>query len=168
MASITQFIARIRAMLRGADLDRDFGDEMKTHLEMATEDNIRLGMPPEEARRQAALRLGGATALAARHRDVRGFRPLDEIAQDLRFAIRLMRKERWVSAAAIAAIALGIGANTLGFTIINAAFIRSFAFDHAEEIHAISKAGKKQLAAETRNWERVAGVIGRVLDLTKG
>ena len=138
MASVKQFIARLRAILRSADLDRDFADEIKTHLDLATEDNIRLGMPPEEARRQAALRLGGATALASRHREVRGFRPLEEISQDLRFAIRLMRKERWVSAAAIAAIALGIGANTLGFTIINAAFIRSFAFDHPEEIHAIS------------------------------
>src|SRR5689334_12020352 len=138
MTGLRHFFARIRALFMGAQQDRDFADEMKAHLDLATEENLRSGMTPVEARRQAALRLGGTTSLADRHRDQRSFRPLEEIAQDLRFAVRLMRKERWVSAAAIAAIALGIGANTLGFTIINAAFIRSFSFERAEEIHAIS------------------------------
>jgi len=138
MTALRHFVARLRALVRGGELDRDFADEVNAHLEMATEENIRKGMSQDEAKRQAAVRLGGATSLASQHRDTRGFRPLEEIGQDLRFAIRLMRKERWVSSAAIAAIALGIGANTLGFTIINAAFIRSFSFERAEELHAIS------------------------------
>jgi putative ABC transport system permease protein len=138
MTALRHFLARMRALFRGADLDRDFARELQSHLEMLTEDNIRKGLSPEEARRQAAIRLGAATSLQSQHRDTRGFRPLEEIVQDLRFAIRLMRKERWVSAAAIAAIALGIGANTVGFSIINAAFIRGFSFDRAEELHAIS------------------------------
>ncbi len=138
MATVKQFIARLRALFGGGSLDRDFADELQAHLEMLTEDNIRNGMAPEEARRRAAVTLGSASSLQSQHRDVRGFRPIEEIGQDLRFAIRLMRKERWVSAAAIAAIALGIGANTLGFTIINAAFIRSFSFERAQELHAIS------------------------------
>ncbi len=105
---------------------------------MLTADNIRRGMPPEEARRQAAVRLGAASSLQSQHRDVRGFRLLEDLVQDLRFAARLMRKERWFSAAAIAAIALGIGANTVGFTIINAAFLRGFPFEEAEGLRAIS------------------------------
>ena len=88
MAAIKQFLARLRALFGAADLDRDFADEMQAHLEMAIEDNIRAGMTPEEARRQAALRLGGATSLQSRHRDTRGFRPIEEIAQ-LRFVPRL-------------------------------------------------------------------------------
>jgi putative ABC transport system permease protein len=138
MATLKQFAARLRALFRGADLDRDFATEMAAHLEMATEENIRAGMAPDEARRHAAIRLGGATALQSRHRDARGFRGLDDLFQDLRFAARLMIKERWLSAAAIAAIALGIGANTLGFTIINAAFIRGFNFERAEDVVSIS------------------------------
>jgi len=138
MATLKQFIARLRALFRGGDLDRDFAEEMAAHLEMATEENLGKGMTPDEARRRAAITLGSASSLQSQHRDVRGFRPIEEIGQDLRFALRLMRKERWVSAAAIAAIALGIGANTLGFTIINAAFIRSFSFERAGELHAIS------------------------------
>jgi predicted permease len=138
MATITQFVARLRAFFRGGELDRDFSEEMTAHLEMATEENLRRGMTREQARRQAALRLGGATSLASRHREARGFRMLDDLSQDLKFAARLLIKERWFSAAAILAIALGIGANTVGFSIINASFIRSFNFERAEQIQAIS------------------------------
>jgi putative ABC transport system permease protein len=131
-------VARLRALFRAGDLDRDFAHEMQAHLEMAIEDNIQRGMSPDEARRQAAVRFGGATSMQSRHRDARGFRALDDLFQDLRFSARLIAKERWFSAAAIAAIALGIGANTVGFTIINAAFIRGFTFERADEIVAIS------------------------------
>jgi len=138
MATIKQFLARLRAFLRGGELDREFSEEMAAHLEMATEEHIRSGMTREEARRQARLRLGAPSSLQAQHRDVRGFRPIEEISQDLKFATRLLVKERWFSATAILAIALGIGANTVGFSIINASFIRSFEFDRADRIHAIS------------------------------
>jgi putative ABC transport system permease protein len=89
-------------------------------------------------RAQARLKLGMESSLASQHRDVRGFRAFDDLAQDLRFAWRLMIKERWFSAAAVTAIALGIGANTMGFTIINAAFFRGFAFEAADRLHAVS------------------------------
>ena len=138
MASLKQFVARLRAFLRGGELDRDFADEMQAHLEMAAEENIRRGMAPDEARRQAILRLGGATSLQSRHRDTRGFRILEDLVQDLRFAARLMIKERWFTAAGVAAIALGIGANTVGFTIVNAAFLRGFPFPEADRLQAIS------------------------------
>lgn len=135
---LRQLTARLRAFFRGGELDRDFAEEMSAHLELAAADNIRRGMAPDEARRQAALRLGGATSLQSQHRDVRGLRFLDDLVQDLRFASRLMIKDRWLSAAAIAAIALGIGANTVGFTIVNAAFLRGFPFDEADRLRAIS------------------------------
>src|SRR5688572_23462337 len=99
MATLKQLLARFRAFFRGSDLDRDFAAEMAAHLEMAAEENIRKGMTPLEARRQAALRLGGATSLQAQHRETRGFRFLDDLVQDLRFASRLMIKDRWLSAA---------------------------------------------------------------------
>jgi putative ABC transport system permease protein len=138
LAALRLFTARLRALVGGAAHDREFAQELQWHLEMLTEDNIRLGMRPDEAARQARLKLGSASSLQSRHRDVRGFRLLEDLVQDLRFATRLMLKERWFSAAAILAIALGIGANTLGFTIINAAFIRGFNFERAEELHSIS------------------------------
>ena len=133
-----QLFARLYALFRGADLDRDFAQELESHLELLTEDNIRRGLEPTEARRQAAVRLGAPSSLQSRHRDARGFRFLDDLVQDLRFASRVMIKDRWLSVAAIAAIALGIGANTFGFSMVNAMFNRGFTFDRAEELHAIS------------------------------
>jgi predicted permease len=131
-------VARVRAHIGGAREDREFARELESHLEMLTDENVRRGMAPDEAARRARLTLGSAGSLQARHRDVRAFRPLDDFLQDLRFAARLMLKDRWLSAAAILAIALGIGANTLGFSIVNAAFIRGFRFERAEQLHSIS------------------------------
>lgn len=136
--AIRRLAARVRAFFTSAADDRDFAQELDSHLEMLTEDNIRHGMNAVEARRQAALRLGAASSLQSRHRDVRGWAFLESLVQDVRFAARLMLKDRWFSAAAVAAIALGIGANTLGFSIVNAAFIRGFNFERAEELHSIS------------------------------
>jgi hypothetical protein len=61
MAALKHFVARLRAFFRGGEMDRDFAEEMSAHLEMATEENIRKGMTPDQARRHAAMRLGGAT-----------------------------------------------------------------------------------------------------------
>ena len=132
------FTARLRALVGGAAADREFAQELESHLEMLTEDHLRRGLAPDEAARRARLTLGATSSLQSRHRDVRGFRPLEDLLQDLRFAGRLMLKDKWLSAAAILAIALGIGANTMGFSIINAAFIRGFNFERAEELHSIS------------------------------
>ena len=79
LATLKELANRLRALVRGGDLDRDFAQELATHLEMLTEDNIRKGLSPIEARRQAALRLGGASSLQSRHRDVRGFRFLEDL-----------------------------------------------------------------------------------------
>ena len=145
MATLRQLAARLRAFFRGGDLDRDFAHEMQAHLEMATEDNIRRGMTPDEARRQA--RPSASAAPPRCNRSIAmcaASAPSTICSRTCASRSRLMRKERWFSAAAIAAIALGIGANTLGFTIINAAFIRGFNFERAEELHA------DLLAADTR------------------
>jgi putative ABC transport system permease protein len=138
IARLRHLLARLRAVGRSADLDREFAQELASHLEMLTEDNVRRGMNPADARRQAALTLGAASSLQVQHRDVRGFRPLEDLIQDVRFAARLLIKERWFTAAAVAAIALGIGANTVGFTIVNAAFLRGFGFERAGELHVVS------------------------------
>ena len=137
-AALRRLIARVRALVRGADLDRDFDDEMKAHLDMATDDNIRSGMAPDEARRRAILRFGGVTAMAARHREVRGSTVAESLVQDLRFAVRLAVKDRSFSLTVAGILALGIGANTLGYTIVDAAFTRGLPFDKSSELHMVS------------------------------
>ncbi len=131
-------LARLRALVTDRRHDDDFTAELESHIELLADQHLRRGLAPAEARRLAAVTVGNVNALRQRHRDARGLPLLDDLWQDLRFASRLIVKDRWFSAAAVAAIALGIGANTLGFTIINAAFIRGFSFDQAQELHAVS------------------------------
>jgi predicted permease len=138
LSALRLFVARLRAFVRPGALDRDFEQELDAHLDMLTADYVARGMTADDARRQARLRLGQPSSLRVRHRDVRGFGAVDDLLQDLRFAVRLTVKERWFSAAAVAAIALGIGANTVGFTIVNAAFFRGFGFAEEERLLAVS------------------------------
>ena len=90
LTALRLFTARLRALVGGAAQDREFARELESHLEMLTEDNVRRGMVPAEAARQARITLGAASSLQSRHREVRGFRLLDDFFQDLRFAARLM------------------------------------------------------------------------------
>ena len=113
-AALYRLLARVRAFFSPAHLDRDFNEELESHLQMLSEENVRRGMTPEEARRAALIRLGSPASLTAQHRDQRGFPAAEAIVQDVRFAWRLLAKDRWYSAAAIAALALGIGANAAG------------------------------------------------------
>ena len=158
MAGIKQFIARLAAMFRRPADDADFAQELDAHVEMLTTDNIARGMSPAEARRTARVKIGAPSSLAMQHRDARTLPMLDNLLQDLRFATRLIVRDKWFSAAAVIAIALGIGANTVGFTIVNAAFIRGFAFERAEEIHAVSwrpTRGRRlaSSAADFEDWQ---------------
>jgi predicted permease len=137
--------------------DRDFDEELASHLAMMTEDNIRRGLSPEAARRAALIRIGSVSSLKERHRDVRAWPLVETIVQDLRFAIRLMAKDRRFSAAAIAVLALGIGANAVGFTVVDGAFLRGLPFDEADRLLVISwqhRAGRRLNAsyAELQDW----------------
>jgi hypothetical protein len=123
---------------RTGALDREFDEELESHLVMLTEDNIRRGMTPEQARREALLRMGGPVSLRAQHRDVRGLPAVETVLQDVRFAFRLLAKDRLLSAAAIVALALGIGANSVGFTIVNAAFFRVLPFEDSDRLYTVS------------------------------
>lgn len=111
--------ARVRAFFRARDLDRDFEQELESHVAMLTEDNVRRGMTPEQARRAALIRVGAGASMKDQHREARGLPALDTVLQDLRFAFRLMVKDRSVSAVAIIVLALAIGANTAIFTVVD-------------------------------------------------
>ena len=112
LSALMQTAARIRAFFRRDDLDRDFADELDAHLAMLTDDYVRRGMTPEQARRAAIIRIGAPVSLREQHRAARGLPGVEGIAQDVRFAWRLIARDRWFSTAIAAALALGIGANT--------------------------------------------------------
>ena len=125
---------RVRALLHRADADRDLDDEIAFHLERETEKNLGLGMSPAEARRRALVAFGGVQQTREAHREVRGFRPLEEIVGDARFAVRALRRSPALAGAAILTLALGVGANTAIFSAVNAVVLRPLPFPDPERL----------------------------------
>ena len=124
----TRLAARIRAIFHSPELDEDFDAEMESHLAMLAEDNERRGMTPEEARRQAGVRLGGRTQLGEAHRQHRGLPALETLLQDLRYAARAMRRDRGLTCFVVLILGLGIGASTAVFSLIDAVLLRPLPF----------------------------------------
>jgi predicted permease len=138
LARLRRLGARLSAWRRAEALDRDFAQELDAHVAMLTDDYIARGMEPADARRAALVRIGGARSIEHQHREARGLPAVEALVQDSRFALRLMRREPWFSTAAIIVLALGIGANTVGFTIVNAAFLRALPFERADRLYMVT------------------------------
>ena len=124
-------------LLRGRTLDRDLDREVRAHLEMMTDDLIRSGLSPREARRQAAIALGGVEQVKEASRDARGTRLVEDWWQDTRYAVRALRRSPGFSLAAILTLALGIGANTAVWSVMDAVMFRALPVTRSDELYAL-------------------------------
>src|ERR687885_1005128 len=106
---------RVRALLRSEAIHREIDEEMRFHIEMRAEENVRAGMTPEEARREAERRFGRLTRVKEQGYEVRGGRWLEAFWRDCRYGARSLRKTPAFTAAAILTLALGIGVNAAVF-----------------------------------------------------
>jgi putative ABC transport system permease protein len=117
---------RLHSFFRSAQIDSEFDAEMAAHLQFATEENLRRGLSPAEARRQALLQFGGPQQAKEQHREARGIPWVESMLQDLRFAFRMLRRSPGFALLAIFCLTLGIGANAAVFSWVEGILLRPY------------------------------------------
>ncbi len=136
-AWLADLLGRARALFRRPAIERDLSDEIRFHLEMETEANIRRGMPPDEARRAAVLTFGSVERAREEHRDARGTRLLEDGVADLRWARRWLAHRPGFTLAVVLTLALGVGGTTAVVCVVDGVLFRPLPYPEAERVVAV-------------------------------
>src|ERR1700744_4438758 len=134
MRFLRRFFIRLSNFTAGRRADQRLQEEMAEHLALQTEENLRAGMSPVEARRQAALKLGAAQAIREGHHAEQSIPFIENLLFDLRYAVRMLLRSPGFSFIAIATMALGVGATTAIYSVIDATLLHPLPYPNPAEL----------------------------------
>ena len=134
---------RLRSLFRWAQADQELDDELRDHLERKTKEYVAQGMAQQDARRRARFDLGGIEQTKEKCRDARRVNWIQDLSQDLRYALRILAKSWAFTVVAILTLALGIGANTAIFSCINAWIIKPLPYPQSDRLMVFATHDKK-------------------------
>src|SRR5579863_6540055 len=126
--------AKVRAIWAKSEMDDDFNEEFESHLDLLAAEYEKTGMPPQEARRAAILRVGGRETMREENRDARGLPFLEVLAQDVKYALRTLRRDKAFAIFAILIAGLGVGASCTVFSVVNTLLIHKLPFKNPEQL----------------------------------
>jgi predicted permease len=132
-----RFVARLSSFATRRAQDERLQEEIVEHIALQTAENIRAGISPAEARRQAKLKFGAVEAMKEDYRSQRSLQPIENVLRDLRFALRMLRKSPGFTIVAIATLAMAIGANAVVFGVLNALILHPLHVPQAESLYGI-------------------------------
>ncbi|MGH9307893.1 MAG: ADOP family duplicated permease, partial [Vicinamibacterales bacterium] len=127
-------VRRLLALARSRRLESELDDEVRAHLELAERDALAAGLSPAEARRTARLRFGNVDRIREEHRDTRSVRWMETLAKDFRYGLLLLRRDPVFAIVAIAVMAIGIGANTAMFSLMDAVLLKPLPYPEPERM----------------------------------
>jgi predicted permease len=152
----SDLIFRVRSLFRRRSLDAELNDELEFHIERETQKLIRSGLAPGEAARRARLAFGFRETVKDQCHEVHGTLWLEELGQDVAFGVRLLRRSPGFACVAIVSLALGIGANTAMFQLLDAVRLRGLPVRAPYELHEVSIVGETRSGSFTSRYSRLS------------
>lgn len=164
MKALRAWSIRLRNMFGKSRTEADFSAELESHLQMHTHDNLRAGMTPDQARRDAILKLGGVESTKQAYRERSTVPFLESLGQDLRYSVRQLVKNPGFAFIAILVLAFGIGASVAIFAFVDAALIKPLPYPNSSRLVGLYESGKMFPRAnlsypDYQDWKKLNGVF---------